>query len=161
MPTPDSLPLIFDFIESVFSDDYSVQVRVRAKAVVLKEKDGETSVYGVVPAGPTGAGDSLESAMRSFRSDFRETLANLGRWSDSWEDFRATFNEYFGTTPAHLERLWDDALENVKSFDREKLDLPVKSEYAERGVTIQGTSLTKKAAVEAAEEAAEEVAIAA
>lgn len=157
----DSLPLIFDFIESVFTDDYSVQVKVRAKAVVLTEKDGEISIYGVVPAGPTGAGDSLESAMRSFRSNFKETLANVGRWSDSWEDFRSTFNGYFGTTPAHLVRLWDDALENVRTFNREELDLPVKSEYAERGVTIQGTSLTKKDADETADEAAEDVAIAA
>lgn len=137
------LPLIFDFTEQIFADHYSVRISVHGRAVVLAEDDGEISIYGLVPAGATGGGDTVPEAWAHFRNNFRLSMDQLADEAETFEDFETTFFELFDFEHDELEREWEAAVRRVQADDGSDLDLPAVENYPPRRVELRQIDLWK------------------
>lgn len=115
---PDTLPLLFHFAQPVVGNGFVAGVRMKGRALLEVERDGEQEeiwVTGIAPLGIAGHGPDQGSAFADFRRAWNETLFDIVSESASFDEFRKKAGAFLRASRSHMTDLWEKALERVRS----------------------------------------------
>ncbi|HYN22386.1 MAG TPA: hypothetical protein VE078_15605 [Thermoanaerobaculia bacterium] len=89
-------------------------VIIAGRALVIEE-EGRFWVEGVNPGGFSAGGDSRQGALFELGSELRAVLFDFAADSGSFEEFRASVEQFFHETSAMVLKEWEEAVEEIRA----------------------------------------------
>jgi hypothetical protein len=107
-------PILFGRRELVEGNGFIAGVIVDGRAL-LTEEDGEFWVEGINPGGFAAAGDSRHEALAAFCTELKTILFDIASDALSFEEFRASVEQFFNETSVMALKEWEEAVQEVRA----------------------------------------------
>lgn len=106
-------PLLFTYRDLVSGNGFLAGITTSGRGLLVEERDGSWTMYGVHPGAIAGVGESREAATAEFREMYRAALYDIAETTGSFHEFEAEVRSFFWDKNETNETEWNEAAERI------------------------------------------------
>ncbi len=124
-------PLVLTFKEIVYGKGFLADVKIRGRALAVRESDGAWVLNGVEPGGLAEGGRSLNDAYYSFRQTLKEIIFDISYEAPNFDAFKTQVERFVGDVNRPADQEWWKCVESIRRGELEAPDPNMREENAE------------------------------